>query len=264
MNEIFGLTDKVAIVWGGGQGMGESSALRLAEAGCDVAIVDIVAERAEQIAAKIRELGRRSMAFVADVTSEKQVEDTVAAAEAALGPIEVMVTVIGIAFFAPLIDVTLDQWDASLNLNLKSFFIPARAVARSLIHGKRPGAIVGIASVSGLTSAPNHGAYGAAKAGLVNLVRTMAVEWGSAGIRVNAISPGSISTPRIPKTPAMAERMKRMLPLQRPGTTDEIGKAALFLASDLASYVTGSTLLVDGGWMSTFLMDPRFENMPAA
>jgi len=254
MNEIFGLTDKVAIVWGGGQGMGERSALRLAEAGCHVAIVDIAPERSEPAAAKIRELGRRAIALTADVTSEQQVEAALEAAEAALGPVDVMVTVVGLGIFSPLAEMTLEQWDASLNINLKAFFLPARAVARSLLRGGRPGAILGVSSVSGLTAAPRHGAYGAAKAGLVSLVRTMALEWGPAGIRVNAIAPGRISTPRHGMTEADEPVVKQKLPLQRMGTVDEIAKAALFLVSDLSSYVTGSTLAVDGGWMSTFLM----------
>ena len=103
-------------------------------------------------------------------------------------------------------------------------------------------------------SAPNHGGYGAAKAGLVNLVRTMAVEWGPHNIRVNAIAPGAIATARVQMTDEALQVMKQRFPLGRPGTTDEIAKGALFLLSDLASYTTGHTLNVDGGWMSTFLM----------
>ena len=114
--------------------------------------------------------------------------------------------------------------------------------------------MVCITSVTGVQSAPNHASYGAAKAGLINLVRSMAVEWAPYNIRVNAIVPGSIITPRIPASP---ERMKRtgqgLIPAKRLGTTDEVGKAALFLLSDLASYVTGHTLLVDGGWMAAYL-----------
>ena len=108
--------------------------------------------------------------------------------------------------------------------------------------------------MSGLQSAPHHAAYGAAKAGLVSLVRTMAVEWAPHGIRVNCIAPGSIITPRIPDTPELREQTSQgLIPMKRRGTTDEIGKAAVFLLSDLASYVTGHTLPVDGGWMSAFL-----------
>jgi NAD(P)-dependent dehydrogenase (short-subunit alcohol dehydrogenase family) len=256
MTDLLGLTDKTAIVWGGGRGMGERSALRLGEAGCNVAVVDIVPESAERISSQIRAAGRRSIPLVADVTSERQVEAAVAAAEAALGPIDVMITVVGMAAWAPLVDMTMAQWDATFDVCLKSFFIPARSVARALLRAGRPGSIVGISSISGLISAPGHGSYGAAKAGLVNLVRTMALEWGGAGIRVNTIAPGSIANPRYEATQERLALMAAKLPLRRAGTMDEIAKAALFLTSDLASYVTGTTLLVDGGWMTTYLLRP--------
>ncbi|MCE2498805.1 MAG: SDR family oxidoreductase [Nitrosopumilaceae archaeon] len=114
--------------------------------------------------------------------------------------------------------------------------------------------MVCIASVSGTQSAPNRASYGAAKAGLINLVRTMAVEWACHNIRVNAIAPGNINTPRIPATPERAKRIQQgLIPMKRRGTTDEVGKTVLFLLSELASYVTGHTLLVDGGRMVAYL-----------
>ena len=117
-------------------------------------------------------------------------------AEAELGGLDLMVTVVGQAQYAPLLELTGDQWDLDHRRNLRYFFVAARAVAASLVRRKQPGVIVGITSVSGLQSAPKHAAYGAAKAGLVNLVKSMAVEWAPYGIRVNAVAPGSITTPR--------------------------------------------------------------------
>lgn len=142
--------------------------------------------------------------------------------------------------------------------NLKSFFLPARAVAcsminRGLVNHGQSGSIMCVASISGMTSASNHVGYGAAKAGMINLVRTMAVEWGPHNIRVNAIAPGAIVTTRVRPDEKALARMKGLFPLGRPGCTDDIAKAVLFLSSDLASYVTGHTLPVDGGWTSTFL-----------
>jgi NAD(P)-dependent dehydrogenase (short-subunit alcohol dehydrogenase family) len=258
MEDMFGLAGKTAIVWGGGQGMGETSALRLARAGCDIAVVDQVGERAGAVTARIQALGRKAVAITADITSEAEVARTMTEAESALAPIDVMVSVIGMAGWVKLVDMSSEEWDRIVTLNLKGFFLAAQAAARSMIAGGRKGSIVSVASVSGLTAAPMHGHYGAAKAGLVNLVRSMASEW-SPQIRINAIAPGTIETARVEATEQRVEAHRKRVPMQRMGQPDEIAKAVLFMASDLASYVTGQTLAVDGGWMSTFLLDWRSE-----
>lgn len=263
MEDMFGLAGKTAIVWGGGQGMGAATALRLARVGCNVAVVDCVSERAEQTAAELRRHGRRAIALVADVTNEEQAQAAVAGAEASLAPVDLMVTVVGMASWKPLFEVSAADWSRDFAVNLNSFLYTSRAVARSLVRGHRSGAIVGIASVSGLVSSPLHAPYGAAKAALVHLVRSMAVEWGPA-IRVNAVAPGAIETPRVIATPQRVAAVRSRIPMKRMGTADEIAKAALFLASDLASLVTGHTLAADGGWMSAFLMDPSVGVDPAA
>lgn len=258
MEDMFGLAGKTAIVWGGGQGMGEASALRLARAGCDVAVVDQVKERAEGVAAKIRALGRKAVTIGADITSKADVERAMAEAEAALAPIDVMVSVIGMAGWVKIVDMAEDEWDRIVDLNLKGFFLAAQAAAKSMIAGGRRGSIVSVCSVSGLSAAPMHSHYGAAKAGMVNLVRSMASEW-SPQIRVNAIAPGTIETARVEATEERVETMRKRVPMERMGQPDEIAKGVLFMASDLGSYVTGQTLAVDGGWMSTFLMDWKTE-----
>jgi len=254
MEDMFGLSGKTAVLWGGGQGIGAACAMRLARAGCDVAVVDCVPERAEQIAAAIQGHGRRAVALTADVTNEAEVEAAVANAEAALAPVAVMVTVVGAGTWKPLLDVSADDWSHDFAINLNSFLYTSRAVARLLMRTGRSGAVVGITSVSGLVSAPLHAPYGAAKAALIHLVRSMAVEWGP-DIRVNAIAPGVVETPRVAATPERVAAVRDRIPVSRMGTVDEIAKAALFLASDLASLVTGHTLAVDGGWTSAFLMD---------
>jgi NAD(P)-dependent dehydrogenase (short-subunit alcohol dehydrogenase family) len=262
--DMLGLTGKVGIVWGGGFGMGERSAIRLAEAGAAVAVVDLIAERAEKVAADIVAGGGRAIALAADVTDEPSTEAALVAAEAALGPVDVMITVIGLGVWGQLLDFTLEQWEDAHRLNLTSFFIPARAVARSLIRNAKPGAIACVSSVSGLTAAPNHAGYGAAKAGMINLVRTMANEWGQHGIRVNAAMPGSCATPRLNFGEEGLAKMREMLPLGRPAEPDELAKALVFLVSDLASYVTGDNLRVDGGWTSRFLMQAGTGSMSNA
>lgn len=269
MNEdLFGLAGKHAIVWGGGFGMGERTCHRLAQVGAHVAVVDLMQDRAEKVAADLNAAGAKAAAFQADVRLEDSVEETLAAAEAAFGPVDVMATVIGLGVWDQVADMSLDKFNESILLNLTSFFLPARAVGRSLLKNKKPGAICCVSSVSGLTSAPNHAGYGAAKAGMINLVRTMADEWGPYGIRVNAAMPGSAATPRLTLNEAgqaaMNAAMKSKIPLGRAATPDELAKVILFLLSDLASYVTGHNLHVDGGWTSTFLMQSIGEGGPSA
>lgn len=257
-NSLLKVEGKTALIVGGGRGMGEASALMLAEAGCDVAILDNELERAELVAAAVRGLGRRAFPIVADILDEASARRGVEAAEAALGGIDILVTIVGQALFKPLLEVTLEEWDHDQSRNMRYFFVIGRAVAASMIARGKPGSIICIGSVDGIQGAPSHGAYGAAKAGLMHLVKTMAAEWGRDGIRVNAVAPGSITTPRLPETAASRAAMENsVVPLGRAGTTRDVGGAVLFLASGLSEYVTGHTLLVDGGWMAANLFDPR-------
>lgn len=256
---MLGLSGKRALIIGGGRGMGEASALMLAEGGADIAIVDMELERAETVAASVAKLGRKSYPIVANVLQdEKSVNAAVAEAEQKLGGLDILVTIVGQAMFKPLLQMTAEDWDFDQNRNLRYVFFAARAAAASMIKRKAPGAIVCIASVDGVVGSPGHAAYGAAKAGLVSLVKSMSAEWGRDNIRVNAVAPGSITTPRLPETPeSLAIMENSVVPLGRPGTVKEIAGAVTFLASDMASYVTGQTLMVDGGWTASNIFDPR-------
>lgn len=254
MSDLLGLSGKVALVWGGGFGMGERTSLRLAEAGAHVAVIDLEMERAEKVAEEIISAGGRAVALSADAREEAAVLAATQAAEAALGPLDVMATVIGLGVWGPVIDMSLERMREAYDLNLTTFFLPAKAAAQSLVRQGKPGAIAGVSSVSGLTAAPGHAGYGVAKAGLINLVRTMANEWGQHGIRVNLAMPGAAATPRLAMPEAGMAKFRELLPMGRPATPDEIAKGLVFLLSDLASYVTGHNLHIDGGWTSTFLM----------
>jgi len=259
--DLLGLEGKVALIWGGGQGMGEASATMLGKAGCKLAVVDFHAGRTEAAVARLTGQGFSAVGIVADITSEEDVTRATAEAESALGPLDIMVSIVGASIFKPLMDVTVEEWQRDQDLNLKSAFLSSRAAARSMRARGAGGAIVLVNSVSGLTSAPYHAPYGAAKAGLQNLVRSMAVEWGGQ-IRVNAIAPGSIITQRLPKLDSEDHPdspYQKRIPMKRRGTIEEIGKGVLFMASDLGSYVTGQTLAVDGGWMSAWLFDAPSE-----
>ena len=256
--DLFGLEGKKALIIGGGQGMGESSARLLAQAGCDVAIVDVLAERAERVAGVVQGLGRKSVAIEADVLTDNGAVHAVAEAEKQLGPIDVLVTIVGQALFTSILEMSPEDWDFDQRRNVRYFYVVGREVARSMVARGSGGSMVCIGSTDGLQGAPFHAAYGAAKAGLIQLVKTMAVEWAEKGIRVNCVAPGSISTPRLPDTEAHRAAMKNSLvPMEKSGTTDDIGKAVLFLASDMSAYTTGHTLMVDGGWMAANLFDAR-------
>ena len=168
-----------------------------------------------------------------------------------------MVSIVGAATWGSLLETTAEIWDEQMRLNLRYFFLVAQGGRAVADPPRQPGAIVGIASVDGQRAAPMRGAYGAAKAGLISLVQTMAVEWAPHGIRVNAIAPGHIVTPRLFDTPQRAEGYAAsLLPMRHRGTPDDIGRAALFLASDMARYITGTTLDVDGGLLAANLF-PR-------
>ena len=181
---FFGLADKKAMIIGGGQGMGESTSRILARAGCDVAVIDIDRERAERVAGLVNGLGRRGLSIIGDVLDDAQIPDIVASVERQLGGIDVMVSIVGAAVWGTLLDTTAAIWDQQLHLNLRYFFLCAKEVAAAMINRRTRGAILCIASVDGQRASPMRGAYGAAKAGLISLVQTMAVEWAPHQIRV--------------------------------------------------------------------------------
>jgi len=255
---LLGLQGKAAIVIGGGFGMGESTSHQFAQAGCKVGVVDLDLERAEKVAGAIREEGGQAIALAGDVTDDAALASIMDRAEDELGGIDALVTIVGQARFYRYLDMTPEDWAVDHDRNLRYFAFCAQAAARSMVKRGKPGTITAVASVSGLQSAPRHAAYGAAKAGLVNLVKSLAVELAEHGIRVNAIAPGAIATPRLASganAEPYAERLRNTeVPFKRAGVPDDIAKAALFFASDLSTYVSGQTLAVDGGWMSAFLI----------
>lgn len=251
MRSLFELEGKHILIIGGGQGMGEATARLLASLGCDLTLMDVEPARAERVCAEVRPHGIAANPIAADVTDEASLVAAMARIEAEFGPLDGMVTIVGMAGWSPIVDMTTETWDRDHGRNLRYVFIAAREFARSLLARGAPGSIVAVASVDGLRSARNHGAYGAAKAGLINLVKTMAAEWSGQGIRVNCVAPGAIVTPRIPLGDPEQERASMALvPMQRRGTTDDIAKAAAFFLSDLSPYVSGQVLAVDGGYLA--------------
>jgi 3-oxoacyl-[acyl-carrier protein] reductase len=248
---LFGLEGKRILVLGGGFGMGEATVRLLASLGCHVAIVDREQDRAERVAAEVAG-SVEAMPLAVDVLDDEALVAAIAGIERDFGPLDGMATVIGMAAWGSLLDIDIATWDEDQNRNLRYFFVAAREVARLLMARQAPGTIVCVSSVDGMRSAPNHGSYGAAKAGLINLVRTMAVEWSPFGIRVNVVAPGPIVTPRIPHRGDEEEsKMMVNVPMHRRGTVQDIANAITFFLSDMSPYVTGQVLAVDGGSLAT-------------
>lgn len=253
------LDGKAAMVVGaGGGGHGTASCLALAEAGADIIAVDIDRAALVDVERRVVQLGRRCLALALDVTDASEVERGVAAAMNEVGGIHGLVNVVGgVGRLCSMLDTSLDAFDHIVDRNLRYAFVTCRALARAMIELRIAGSIVNVTSVSADGGAPSHGPYGAAKAGLNALTRTMALEWSAHGIRVNAVAPGLMRVPRHSRASgghaqtyeeAIASVVPSVeTPLGRHGTAADVGCAVLYLVSDLSAYVTGQVLVVDGG-----------------
>jgi NAD(P)-dependent dehydrogenase (short-subunit alcohol dehydrogenase family) len=247
------LRGRSALVAGAGQGMGRATALLLARLGARLALLDELAERAEAVASEARALGAAAEALVADVTDAAQVERAVAAAVRAAGGLDLLVNIVGGASWAPLLELDDATWERDQRVNLVHQLWLGRAAAKQMIAGGRGGSITVVASVSGMFSAAGHGAYGAAKAGLLALVKTMAEEWWPHGIRVNAVVPGAVRTPRIEAAWASgAIRRPAADIVERMALPEDVAGAIAFLSSQLARRITGQALVIDGGVTTRF------------
>ena len=244
------LAGRVAlVVGGGGGGIGTAVCRRLAAAGADVIAVSAVAEHVEATKSDVESLGRRASAQVADVTDFDALRAAIDAGAHKIGPADLVVNVVGGAtpdHWHRLTDFPIESFDHLLTTNLRYAFIACQHVAKGLIDRGDPGAIVNISSIAS-RGQPLLSAYGAAKAGLDSLTRSMAMEWGRHGIRANTLAPGTINTPRSGRDPDEVDPLAEHITLRRRGRPDDIADVTLFLLSDLASYVSGQTIDVDGG-----------------
>jgi NAD(P)-dependent dehydrogenase (short-subunit alcohol dehydrogenase family) len=250
-----GLAGSSIAVIGAGQGIGRATALLLAREGARVALVDEVAERAEAVAREVDKIGVEAAPLVADVTDARAAEEVIARAWAALGDLAGVINIVGSASWAPLLEMDEATWQRDLRVNLEQHWYVARSVAARWRDARAQGSVAVVASVSGVFAAPRHGAYGAAKAGLLSLVRTMAEEWWPT-TRVNAVVPGMVRTPRIEALWASGE----VAPpaddmLGRMAEPEDIAGAAVFLSSALARRITGQAIVVDGGTSTRFPYD---------
>jgi 3-oxoacyl-[acyl-carrier protein] reductase len=241
------LEDRVALVTGGARGIGRAIALRLAQEGAKVAVVDVT-EAGAQTARDIEQAtGRATTFFRADISKEAEAKAAVAAVEEALGPVDILVNNAGITRDGLVLVMDESDWDAVLAVNLKGAFLMSKAVLRGMIKRRR-GSIVSISSVVGRRGNAGQVNYSAAKAGLIGLTKSLAREVASRNVRVNAVAPGYIETEM---TAALEEKARNALisqiPLNRIGSPDDVADAVVFLAGDSASFVTGAVLAVDGG-----------------
>jgi len=241
------LANQVALITGGGRGIGRDIAQCFAQEGADLALFDVNPEQLEQTAQDLRQLGRRAEGLVVDVTDGKQVDEGVAKVLDKFGRLDILINNAGITKDTLVVRMDDAQWDRVLDINLKGTFLCTRAVARVMLKQRR-GRIVSIASIVGLIGNPGQANYAASKAGVIGLTKSVARELASRGITCNAIAPGFIKTEMTEALPEAAkQRLQEAIPMGTLGEPRDVAQAALYLVSEAARYVTGHVLVVDGG-----------------
>ncbi len=242
---------KGVVITGAGSGIGRETAFEFAEEGAAIACADLDATMAQRTAEDIVKKGGKAHAFTVDVTKADSVAQLFDAAARQLGQLDVLLNSAGIREISPVLELPAEEFAKVMNVNVNGTFLCSQAFGRQLVAAGRPGVIVNIASTLGVTAAPRRAAYTASKHAVVGLTKEMAMELGEKGIRVTAVGPGVTRTPlteRYFQDADMAARIKDIHAIGRWGEAREIARAILFLASDDASFVTGTTLIVDGGW----------------
>ncbi len=241
------LKDKVALVTGGARGIGRSIAMLFAKEGADIVIWDVNMQEAEKTCADIEGLGRKAMASQVDVTKYAEVEESLNKILDKFAKVDILVNNAGITKDALLLRMSEADWDAVINVNLKGTFNCTKAASKAMIK-QRLGKIVNIASIIGIIGNAGQANYSASKAGIIALTKTSAKELASRNVNVNAIAPGFIQTEMTAKLPPeLKEKMLANIPLNKFGSPDDVARACLFLVSSEADYITGQTIIVDGG-----------------
>lgn len=249
--DSFRVDGRVALVTGGARGLGRAMAAALAEAGADIALSgrsrEACQEAADAIAAAT---GRKVRAFAADVTKIDDVERLASGVEAEMGKIDILINNAGINIRGPVQQLSEADWDAVIDTNLKGPFLCARAIGPRMVS-QGWGRVINMGSILGVVALPGRAPYASSKAGIINLTRVLALEWAGTGVTVNAICPGAFGTEMnrlLLNDPVKYKEFVAQIPMGRWGEVHELAGAAVFLASEASSYVTGSSIFVDGGW----------------
>ena len=255
MSTLFSLKDRVAIVTGASRGIGEAIALRLAEAGAAVVLAARKPEALQAVVSRIEAAGGRALAVPAHTGKAEDIEALVQKAVSHFGKVDVLVNNAATnPYFGPMLDIEDGAWEKTFEVNVKGYFLMARGVIRHLQERGAPGSIINVASIAGIRAAPFQGVYGMTKAAVISMTQTLAQEVGAGGIRVNAIAPGLVETrfaAAIVQNDDLKQRVVDRTALGRHAQPDEISGAAVFLASDASSYLTGQVMVVDGGTTMT-------------
>ena len=245
---------RVALVTGASYGIGAACALALARDGFDVAVSELDPKSLAATVAKITAAGVRAVPVELDLRSLASIERAMKEVLAALGEVDVLVNSAGVTLGKPALEMTGEEWDSVLDVNLKGTFFMSQQMGRHLVATRRGGSIISVASTHGVIGFPTRSAYGISKGAIVQMTRMLAIEWAEHGIRVNAIAPGTVETPTrkafFDANPGRREVMIQRVPLKRFGTAEEMAGAVAYLASPQAAYITGQTLLLDGGLTS--------------
>jgi NAD(P)-dependent dehydrogenase (short-subunit alcohol dehydrogenase family) len=249
----FRLDGKVALITGGARGLGRTMAGALAEAGADIALAGRSKDTCQQAAAAIASAtGRKVVSFAADVTKIDQVEQLANDVERELGKVDILVNNAGINIRGPIQQLTEADWDTVIDTNLKGPFLCARAIGPRMVS-RGWGRVINLGSVLGVIALPGRAPYASSKAGIINLTRVLALEWAGTGVTANAICPGAFATEMnrsLLDDPVKYKEFVAQIPMGRWGELEELTGAVVFLASEASSYVTGTPLFVDGGWIA--------------
>lgn len=249
MKKLFDLAGQVAIVTGASRGLGQYFARALANAGADLILTSRSRDSLQTFESEIKDLGRRAVSLELDVRDQASIERMAAAAQQAFGHIEILVNNAGCNVRKPALDVTWEDWNLILDTNLRGSFFVAQAIARQMIS-KGYGRIINVGSVTSVAGCAGLGPYGASRGGIRQLTMSLADDWGKHGITVNCLAPGWFKTEQnkvLYEDSEWVEYLTDRIPLKRPGQPNDLDGAIVFLASESSRYVTGQTLLVDGG-----------------
>ena len=241
---------RTAFVTGASYGIGAATALALARNGFDVAVAATRVENLSNVVAQLDATGARVVPVALDLRANSSIEQTMAAVTGAFGNLDVLVNNASVPLRKAATEVTPEEWDAVMQPNLTGTFFMCQQMGRHLIGGGRPGCIVNVASTHGIVAMAQRVIYGTSKAAIIHMTKMLAIEWAQHGIRVNSIAPGTVDTPSraaFLADPKTREMMLNRVPLHRLGTADEVAAAVCYLASPEAAYITGHTLVMDGG-----------------